>query len=374
MKIAYLSASTIPSRFANSVHVMKMCQAFANNGHEVTLYSYAGKEIVKDDYDNYGVERCFEIIKSKLISLYGIGGLLYAIGVVRKIRKHSQPDLLYARHNYSLAVSSFLGIPMIFEAHSPPGSIIRRMAENWVFKHKNFVRLVVISNALKQEYQRLFPYLKHKMIMVAHDGADFPSDNISLPEDIFGESDKRIQIGYVGHLYPGRGVELIANLASNLPNINFHIVGGTDEDINHWKQIFSEKNLNFHGYVPHKEVFRYYKYFDIVLAPYQNKVTLAGGKGDTSRWMSPLKIFEYMSAGKAMIASDFPVLREVLRNGENCILCPSQDLDAWKSAILKLAYDKELRFAISNKARQDFLTYYQWSARAKRVIAKVTIT
>ena len=37
MRIVYISNSTIPSKAANSVHVMKMCQAFADNGHEVVL-------------------------------------------------------------------------------------------------------------------------------------------------------------------------------------------------------------------------------------------------------------------------------------------------------------------------------------------------
>ena len=37
MKIAYISKSFIPSRTANSIHVMKMCSALAENGHEVTL-------------------------------------------------------------------------------------------------------------------------------------------------------------------------------------------------------------------------------------------------------------------------------------------------------------------------------------------------
>jgi len=370
MQIAYMSNSVIPSRFANSIHVMKMCQAFANNGHKVTLYSYAGKEKVKDDYENYGVEKCFKIKKSSRFPLYGIGGLIYAISVIYKIKKQPLPDLLYARHIYSLAIGALLlGIPMIFEAHSPPINTVRRIVENWVFNRKNFMHLVVISDALKQEYQNIFPYLNHKMIMVAHDGADFPSDNGNLPINFFSGDDKRIQIGYVGHLYPGRGIELIVNLARNLPDINFHIVGGTEEDIKHWKQIFNEKNLIFHGYVPHNEVFCYYKYFDIVLAPYQSKVAVAGSKGDTSKWMSPLKIFEYMAQGKPIVASDLPVLQEILHNNINCLLCPSSDVQTWQNAILTLVKSPELRIKLGNVAYQDFITNYTWQSRAEKVIS-----
>lgn len=73
MKITYISSSTIPSRTANSIHVMKMCQAFAKNGHEVTLLAPDNhKEYepsVECVYDYYGVDQCFEIIKKSLSCL-----------------------------------------------------------------------------------------------------------------------------------------------------------------------------------------------------------------------------------------------------------------------------------------------------------------
>ena len=74
MNIAYISHSKIPSRFANSVHVMKMCQAFSKNKHNVILYAKEGTELVDDDYLYYGVDKVFKIfkisqLKNKFISL-----------------------------------------------------------------------------------------------------------------------------------------------------------------------------------------------------------------------------------------------------------------------------------------------------------------
>ena len=65
MKIAYLSGSKIPSRTANSIHVVKMCQAFARNGHDVVLMAPRRKGVesdVQDVFSFYGVENCFKII------------------------------------------------------------------------------------------------------------------------------------------------------------------------------------------------------------------------------------------------------------------------------------------------------------------------
>lgn len=75
MKIVYISNSIIPSRTANSIHVMKMCQAFADNGHEVVLLAPDVKEqyekSVTDVYEYYGVRKNFIIEKVKTINVKG---------------------------------------------------------------------------------------------------------------------------------------------------------------------------------------------------------------------------------------------------------------------------------------------------------------
>ena len=57
MRIHYLSSSVIASDSANSVHVMKMCQAFAAAGHDVTLHAIKGAGEGDEVFRYYGVER-----------------------------------------------------------------------------------------------------------------------------------------------------------------------------------------------------------------------------------------------------------------------------------------------------------------------------
>jgi len=109
---------------------------------------------------------------------------------------------------------------------------------------------------------------------------------------------------------------------------------------------------------------------DILLAPYQNRVTLTTkGKGDISKWMSPLKIFEYMAHAKAIVASDLPVLKEVLCHEVNSLLCPPQDIEAWQNALLELANNSSLRTALGDTARQEFVKRYTWKGRGEVVLA-----
>ena len=71
--------------------------------------------------------------------------------------------------------------------------------------------------------------------------------------------------------------------------------------------------------------------------------------------MSPIKIFEYMSYKKAIIASDMPVLREIL-NERNSILVDPSKIKDWIGAIEKLKSYQQ-RDKISNQAIIDFKEY-----------------
>jgi glycosyltransferase involved in cell wall biosynthesis len=112
----------------------------------------------------------------------------------------------------------------------------------------------------------------------------------------------------------------------------------------------------------------YYARLDIVLAPYQRRVALRGGRGDIARWMSPLKIFEYMAAGKPVVASDLPVLREVLEDGREALLVPPDDIEAWAAAIERLLASPELRQRLSRSAHQKFMRQFTWQARARKML------
>ena len=97
VKIVYISSSTIPSRTANSIHVMKMCQAFAKNGYEVTLLAPDNHDEYESDvecvYDYYSVDQCFEFIKLPWINTKG-RGYLYATLAAFKA-KRLNPDLVF---------------------------------------------------------------------------------------------------------------------------------------------------------------------------------------------------------------------------------------------------------------------------------------
>ena len=374
MRILYISNSIIPSRTANSIHVMKMCQAFAVNGHEVTLLAPNKKKKyeknVMDVYDYYSVKKNFKIKKLWYPDLKG-GAFFYTLKIFLFIITNIKFDLVYGRFLYGCFVASLLRNKVIYESHAP---IFQETKYGLKFfkklvKSKFFKKLVVISQALKDIYLK-DNFLNNKKIQVEHDGADEVLD-FKTKINLQGVKNN-LKVGYIGHLYHGKGIEVIASIANDVKEtIEFHVIGGVEKDINYWKNNISSNNVFFYGHVPHKEVSIYINSMDICVLPNQ-KVIFGNGATRTgmnlSSFTSPLKMFEYMSHKKAIIASDLPVLREVL-NEKNSILVKYDNKNEWIEAIKKLKNLKK-RKEISTQALNDF-NKHTWKNRALRLLNSV---
>jgi len=367
MKIVYISNSIIPSRNANSIHVMKMCQAFADNGHEITLLAPLHKNNITNIslYDYYGVSESFKIKFISFINIPKLWSFSYALNTYKYLKKE-RFDIAYGRDLKScfLATKLINNLRVMHEPHKPfeKHNIIDKMVLKLIVKQKKFYQLVVISDVLKNMYKKLSIF-KSTKINVAHDGADKPKDTKTISSIV--NNNNKINVGYTGHLYQGRGIDIILRVAQALENINFHIVGGNQKDIEFWKNETSLKNVYFHGFVEPSEVYKYVNSFDIMLAPYQNKVSIAG-KGDNSKYMSPLKIFEYMASKKAIVVSDLDVLHEVLTNNE-MIYVKYNDVSEWVEAI-KILNNNNFRHEIAMNSYTKFINNYTWTERAKNVI------
>ncbi len=372
MRIAYLSASRIPSRKANAVQVMQMCQAFATLGHQVMLFARPGSETAEDVHAYYGVSRTFDIVWCRRPGIEGLGGLLYGRRVARAVTARPLPEAFYGRDIYSLVAVASLGRPMVFEAHMLPTGIVGKALQRWLFRRKNFSRLVVISRALAQGYRELFPWLEEAVVVVAPSALDATHAHAAAhPQaiDVRQRAGGRTQVGYVGQLYQGKGVELILALARRLPDIDFHLVGGTDELVTYWRNASQDMpNIRFHGHVAPAQTEQFRQAMDVLLAPYQEAVLTEHGSRNIAPWMSPLKLVEYMGSRKSIIASDLAALRETLEHEINALLVPAADVEAWARAVTRLAEDPGLRERLAARACHDARQRFDLRARARAVL------
>lgn len=364
MRIIYIAPSIIPSRSANSVHVFKMMHALKQLGYQASLIvpdiSRGREKNVNNVFSYYGVKP----FPFRYFPRYAIPGKLYIYSFILAIwlwfqKKH----LVYSRDFYPAMFAALLGNKVLMEFHSPP--LWSRGVIGWLIKRfyrsKNLKVIVVISEALKQIF--IAKGFDSERIIVAHDGSDPQPESLS-EYPLSGN----FKVGYVGHLYKGRGVENIIYLANNNPSVDFHIAGGNEEDIMHWKTETQKlENIHFHGFIPPALTNSFRKGCDVLLAPYQKDLSIWGGGASTSAYMSPLKIFEYMAAGKPIICSDLPVLLEVL-NQQNALLVQGDSMEAWHEALNKLLENDNLRVTLGSNALADFEKQYSWKQRASFIM------
>lgn len=374
LNIVYLTNGHFPSRAANAVQTVNMCAAFASLGHTVTLYGRRGAGSPDTVHEQYGVPaNAFTIRTFPQRGPRGLHTAAYLWNLRCALGDEQPADLYFARDIFMLASVGRHGAALMYEAHHTlEGRAVAEPLFRWLSGRSNFVRVVAISAWLGEAFRERYSALSADQVLVSHDAAGGPAPH---PPAVIGGWAGRPghqQVGYVGHLYDGRGIETIVAVASRMPDSDFHLVGGMPDDVKRWKRQCSAANVFFHGHRPHAELGGFYCNFDVLLAPYAAKVYSAGGN-ETSRYMSPLKIFEYMATGKPVICSDLPVLREILEHEENALLVPPACPESWAAALKRLGDDPDLQRRIAGTAREQFLRSHTWEQRARDVLRGVAV-
>lgn len=378
MRIHFLSGSLLPSMEASSVNVMQTCDALARDGHEVTLFARRnGTDDVPTVLRRYGVSSGIRLVlvgpPSPPRDLWirkedGFDrNVRYPLAVNRALGQFPPPDLIYGRHVYSMILASLQmpDVPMVFELHQVRSSRLGRWAERWLFQRPAFIGAAAISEVLIADYRSLYADLTGLDLFLVRNGAEGPRAEVqSAP--LGGRPGAR-RIGYAGSLFQGKGMETVAALAARLPELDFHVVGGTASDIANWrKHTASQTNVIYHGFVDSAQVPACLAAMDVVLAPPRIQVSPMTGR-DFGRWESPLKIFQYMAAGKPIIASDIPIVREILQHGVTALLAAAEDIDAWIAALRELE-DPALALRLGTAARADLAQRFTWATKAQRIV------
>jgi glycosyltransferase involved in cell wall biosynthesis len=361
MKIVCISAAQIPSDSANSIQVMKVCQAFVQMQHEVTLLVPGNQPTatgISKLREHYGLDTLFPIrwlsLRSRRLFPWNAVWEAHRLGA----------DMIYCWPLQSATLGLLTGMPAMLELHDLPAG---RFGPFWLrlfLRVPGRKRLLPITAALRHALG-----LPDASTVTAPDGVDLERyASLPIPES------SRSQLGLppaltvlcTGHLYAGRGADLFLELAKKFPQASFVWVGGRPADLEIWKQrAVGLANVTFTGFVPNERIPLYQSAADVLLMPYQRAVATSSG-GNTADICSPMKMFEYMGAGRAILSSDLPVLHEVL-DETMAIFCPLDNTNAWESALAELLSDEGRRKALGQRAKLA-VEQYSWKKRAQRVL------
>ena len=383
MKIVCIATSRIPSDTANSIQVMKACNALAQLGHTVHLLvpeheSARGTNLMswQELQSFYGLgkgpagQSAFQVEWLKAqprLKRYDFSFL--AVERARAL----QADIAYVWPLQAGVFALLRRLPVILELHGEPEGKLGPYVFRIFLRLPGQKRLLPITNALANHLRRTYQWsFPTDQLVIAPNGVeleryvDLPSPQearfkLGLPEGLTA--------GYSGHLYPGRGMGLLVELARRQTQVQFLWVGGRPVDVSRWQARLEDENIRnvtLTGFVENSRLPLYQAAMDILLMPYERQIEGSSG-GNSADFCSPMKMFEYMACGRAIISSDLPVIREVLTESK-AVLCPPEDEAAWSAALEALLDDPVRREDLATRAREAVLGY-TWQSRAHRALA-----
>jgi len=217
----------------------------------------------------------------------------------------------------------------------------------------------VFTAALARELeQRLGP---RTAVVIIPDGARLAPDRTF---DWQGPATPPV-VAYAGHLYPWKGVETLLGALAAVPALRGRIIGGhpAEPDLARLQRFAATLGLGdrieFLGMRPPGEIAGHLRASDLLVLP--NRATSV-----SASYTSPLKLFEYLAAGRPIVASDLPALREILRDRENAWLVPADDPAALGAALETIARDRPLALRLA-RAGFDTAAAFSWDRRAERI-------
>lgn len=370
MKIALVEPGTLPAQTANSIQRMKMAQALAAAGHTVRVFAPGvDPHLAWADFAaHYGLQHPFEL--EWLPSWPALRRYDFALRA--QARAHAWgADLLYSRSPQAATWAAVRGLPSIFELHDIPMGVMGPWLLRRFLAAPGARRLVAntqyLADRLAADY--VLP-ARPGFLLVAPNGVDLER-YASLPEPAQARKQldlpDRFTVGYTGHLYPGRGLETILDLARLLPEMNFLLVGGRPADVDSARaKAASLPNVTLTGFVANARLPLYQAAADVLIMPYGRQVAGSSG-GDIAPFLNPMKMFEYLASARPVVSSDLPILREIL-NEQNAVIVSAQDAAAWAAALRQLAADPSQRFALAAAARRT-AEQHSWKQRAERLLA-----
>jgi glycosyltransferase involved in cell wall biosynthesis len=395
VRILYFADVRFPLERANGIQTMETCYALAERGHTVHLIVKPDTQSpARDPFEFYGLPRIgsliIELANVPRLRSSGYGGQARVTGFLQRVGymsfsfgrvfgqgradvvmtrdlgvasalvgmpKTMRPPIVYEAHGYAPDVSAALP-DLIATAERPSAGKLQRLGAREERVWKSADGYVTITQGLADELTQRFGARDH--LAVIPDGMRMPDGGMTpLPAEPV--------IAYAGHLYAWKGVDVLLRALAKVPQAKGLIVGGPDKepDLERLKALANELGVagrvTFTGHLAPAKVREQLARALVLVLP--NPASAI-----STKFTSPLKLFEYMAAGRAIVASDLPAIREVLRDNEQALLVAPGDPDALATAIERLLDDRALAGRLARAAFAE-APAYTWAKRAEQLEA-----
>lgn len=376
MKILY--HHRIRSKDGQYVHLEELVGALRRHGHEVRV---VGPDAFSQS--DFGSDAGIVVWLKRHLpqALYELAewayGLYAYVRLARAIRRF-KPDALYERYNLFLTAGVHakqrFGLPLLLEVNAPvyserkhfDGIALDALARATERKAWRGADIVLPVTAALGHIVREVTGPAHRIETIPnginhlHFAGPFDTDAVRRRWQLDG----RIVLGFAGFVRDWHGLDrVIASIAEDGPEHPrmLLVVGDGPARAPLEAQAAAlgiASRVVFTGIVPRDQIPAHIATFDIALQP------------GVVAYASPLKLFEYLALGRAIVAPDQPNIREILDDGVNAVLFDPADPDGLTRAIARLSHDDALRERVAEGARQTIAARgLTWDRNAERVVA-----
>lgn len=369
MRIVYAYNERLPLGTAHDVYVVRTCHALAQAGHRVHLLVARGRLRAPELLAHYGLAPTEGLLIQGLPSLrWGPGPRWDAIfhlaarGILRRLVRQDDVDVVLTstlelaaalrpwRRQRPLHVHDLHAL-LGREANGPVRQLERRVLSE-------VDGIVATTRALADLLREL--YLPPGPIEVIPPAC--PSAPAAAPPPPYRPGAEPFRVGYTGQLHRLQGLEVALEALGRLPDVELHLVGGSVEDQARLRGLAGRcgvaERARFHGFVPPRGLPEVVTPFHALLLP----ALAQGGRP----YETPLKLFEYFTYRRPIVASDLPSVRELLVHGETGWLIPPGDPAALADALETLRRDRALVRELADAAYAE-VARYSPGARAERL-------
>jgi glycosyltransferase involved in cell wall biosynthesis len=366
----------IASRDGQSVHLEELMAALKQLGHEIILVGPAAFARTDFGGSNSAVDRIKKLIPAWLYEPLEIAYNLKAYSRLRAaVRKH-RPDIIYERFSLYLFAGVWVrrrtGLKLMLEVNSP---LFEERARNDGLRLHRLGRLA--QKYIWRNVDHLFPVtgvlaktvmsygVPASRITVIPNGVD-PARFHSVRNAAQGEAGARpkIVLGFTGFIRDWNAVHRLIDFAAmHRQDYDIKVLVVGDGPARpfleaHARERGVAEQVTITGIVGRDQVMTYVASFDIAVLP------------DVTPYSSPLKLFEYLQLGCAIVAPDMENIREILTDGHDALLFAPDSPDAMETMLLRLCASGELRVRLGAAARQTIIRKsLTWIASAERVVA-----
>lgn len=382
MRIAYATNVRLPSERAHGHQIAKVTQALLDMGHEVEIFAPYRKNAISQSFESYyGMTspiRLHHLGTIDGIAAWWAPGILglklttFLLGRnLRNIlqRRTKEFDVIYTRTPELLPYLTHLGIPVVLELHRIP-----RMGTWRFLRHLRACKLIVaLTSPMRQALIDMgvsdVPVIVEGDCVDLHDFESLPAAKDTRMS--LGVPDKVPLIVYTGQLKSmglSKGIpELLGSLKIlHERGLDFRavIAGGPDSERRKFEASLSDELrtlVTFTGHIAHVKVPTLLTAADILIYPAPKSEHLFYVR-DTS----PLKLFEYMAAGRPIIAADLPPLHDAVDNGMVTFVPPGSSEAIAQAVLMVLEHpDESLRKA---KLARTHVEQFTWEKRMERIL------